>query len=67
MNKADMEGRYIELSMDQVPVTFSDEATNPCTIRMIGVPYKTTSQVTCSGFMFPAFLHFFKPPPEGLS
>lgn len=44
MDKADMEGRYIELSMDQVPVTFSDEAHNPCTLRMNGVPYKTNSQ-----------------------
>ena len=45
MDKADMEGRYIELSMDHVPVTFSDEAHNPCTLRMNGVPYKTSSQV----------------------
>lgn len=44
MDKADMEGRYIELSMDHVPVTFSDEASNPCTLRMNGVPYKTNSQ-----------------------
>ena len=46
MDKADMEGRYIELSMDHVPVTFSDEAHNPCTLRMNGVPYKTSSQVS---------------------
>lgn len=44
MDKADMEGRYIELSMDQVPVTFDDEGHNPCTLRMMGVPYKTNTQ-----------------------
>ena len=28
----------------QVPVTFDDEGHNPCTLRMMGVPYKTDTQ-----------------------
>jgi len=57
MNKADMEGRYIELSMDQVPVTFSDESHNPRTLSMMGVPYKTSTQ---------ELKDFFKPHAECL-
>lgn len=43
MDKEDMEGRYIELAMDKVRVTFDKDAgAGDLSLRMTGVPYRTT-------------------------
>jgi len=51
MDKEDMEGRYIELAMDKVRVTFDKDAGGELSLRMMGVPYRTTDEELMSFFL----------------
>merc|ERR1719376_1595422 len=44
MDREDMEGRYIELAMDEVRVTFDKDAGGELCLKMQGVPYRTSDQ-----------------------